>query len=147
MRLYLLLLMSLTNALPSLALAATDAALNVQVIALRNSRGHEICTIYDENGAKGFPEDGSKSLRTVIVPIRAESATCTFPGLPSGRYAIVTFHDENGNGQFDRDSLGLPLEQYGFSNSLKPKFARPTFKQAAFHYDGGDQWMTIRLAN
>jgi uncharacterized protein (DUF2141 family) len=122
-------------------------SLDVRVTDLRNSRGTEVCTLFDASQAKAFPEDSSRALRTVTVPIESATATCHFDGIAAGRYAIVTFHDENNNRQFDRDSLGLPLEQYGFSNSLRPKFARPTFKQAAFDYTGGEQWMTIRLAN
>jgi uncharacterized protein (DUF2141 family) len=121
--------------------------LHVHVVGLRNSKGYEVCTLYNSSAASGFPGDDSKSLRTVRVHIESDSATCDFAGIPAGEYAIVTFHDENANGKFDRNMLGLPLEQYGFSNSLRPMVSAPKFQDAAVQFGGGEQGVTIRLAN
>ncbi|HKV55692.1 MAG TPA: DUF2141 domain-containing protein [Candidatus Binataceae bacterium] len=123
------------------------AKLSVRVIDLRNSKGVEVCTLFGSSAANVFPDDVSAALRTVTAPVQFGAATCEFADIPQGTYAVVTFHDENNNGQFDRDSLGLPKEEYGFSNSLRPRFERPKFKEAAFEYKGGDQWLTIHIAN
>jgi uncharacterized protein (DUF2141 family) len=39
--------------------------------------------------------------------------------LDPGQYAIILFHDENGNGKLDRNALGVPTEPYGFSNNVR----------------------------
>jgi uncharacterized protein (DUF2141 family) len=136
---------SALNSIP--AGAGTPNVLHVRVIDLRNSKGTEICTLYGSAAPEAFPSDDSRALANVKAPIQFDAADCTFRNLAPGEYALVTFHDENNNGQFDRDALGLPKEEYGFSNNLKPEFEPPKFKDAAFEYKGGNQWLTIKPAN
>lgn len=126
---------------------AAKSVLHVRVINLRNSKGTEVCTLYSSDAAAAFPRDDSKAVANVKAPIQFGAADCVFKNIKPGEYAVVTFHDENNNGQFDRDSLGLPEEEYGFSNDLRPEVGPPAFKDAAFKYKGGDQWLTIKPAN
>ena len=121
--------------------------LHIRVIDLRNSEGTEICTLYGSAAPEAFPSDDTRAIANVKAPIQFDAADCAFKNVAPGEYAVVTFHDENNNGQFDRDALGLPKEEYGFSNDLKPEFGPPVFKDAAFEYKGGDQWLTIKPAN
>lgn len=53
------------------------------------------------------------------------------PDLASGEYALVVYHDENGNGRLDENFIGIPSEPLGFSNSYWPQ-GPPTFRKAAF---------------
>ena len=53
------------------------------------------------------------------------------PDLASGEYALVVYHDENGNGRLDENFLGIPSEPLGFSNRYWPQ-GPPTFSKAAF---------------
>ncbi len=50
--------------------------------------------------------------------------------LPAGEYAIAVFHDKNGNGEMDRNFIGLPKEPYGFSNNARGTFGPPKWKKA-----------------
>jgi uncharacterized protein (DUF2141 family) len=111
------------------------------VVNLRNSTGQVICTLF--NSPMAFPTDSTKALRQIAVPIKDNAAVCSFSGLAPGKYALVAFHDENSNGKFDRNWLGLPKEGYAFSNNVRPVFSPPSFKAAAFDYGGGDQWLTL----
>lgn len=52
--------------------------------------------------------------------------------LPPGVYAIACFHDENANGVFDRNFLGLPREGYAFSRNVRPFLRAPSFASASF---------------
>jgi uncharacterized protein (DUF2141 family) len=124
---------------------ATPAAgvLHVRVANLRNSTGQVICTLF--NSPAAFPSDSSKAVGQIAAPIKDDAAVCSFGGLAPGKYALVVFHDENGNGKFDRNWLGLPKEGYAFSNNVRPVFSPPSFKAAAFDYAGGDQWLTITM--
>ena len=56
--------------------------------------------------------------------------------LPHGEYAIAVFVDLNGNGKMDKNFLGIPKEQYGFSNNVMGKMAAPSFEQAKFEVKG-----------
>lgn len=127
--------------------AAAKNVLHVRVINLRNSKGSEVCTLYGSAKPEAFPSDDSKAVATAKTPVKFGAADCVFKDIKPGEYAVVTFHDENNNGKFDEDALGLPLEEYGFSNNLKPQVSPPVFKDAAFKYKGGDQWLTIEPAN
>ena len=51
--------------------------------------------------------------------------------IPGGKFALLVFHDENGNGRLDKNFIGIPKEPLGFSNRYKPK-GPPSFDRAAF---------------
>ena len=52
--------------------------------------------------------------------------------LPHGEYAISLFVDSNGNKKIDKNFLGIPKEQYGFSNNVMGRMSAPSFDQAKF---------------
>jgi uncharacterized protein (DUF2141 family) len=108
--------------------------MRVQVIGLRNDTGRVGCSLF--NDPAGFPRDRSKILRHIWAPIRNRRALCRFDGLPPGTYAVVVFHDENSNGKFDTNMLGIPKEGYGFSRDAPVRFHAPSFKSCAFGFDG-----------
>jgi uncharacterized protein (DUF2141 family) len=56
--------------------------------------------------------------------------------IPAGTYAISLFIDSNENEEFDTNFLGLPTEQYGFSNNAMGRFGPPQFEPASFILDG-----------
>lgn len=66
------------------------------------------------------------------LPARVGSVTFHFD-LPPGTYAAAAFHDANGNGKFDQNLLGWPLEGFAFSNNAHVRFFRPpSFAAASF---------------
>jgi uncharacterized protein (DUF2141 family) len=117
--------------------------LRVNLIGLRSSNGKVHCTLY--NNPDAFPDDDSKALKEAEAPIKDDSATCTFAGLPAGKYALVAFHDENDNGKFDESMLGMPEEGYAFSNNVRPTFSKPNFDECAFDYKGGNDSITLSM--
>lgn len=70
--------------------------------------------------------------------------TTTFVAVPTGLYAVVVVHDENGNGTFDNGILGVGGEAYGFSNDARPWFGWPDFEEVAVEVDG-DLLIDVRL--
>ena len=56
--------------------------------------------------------------------------------LPPGTYAIGIFHDVNLNNKMDNNFLGIPKEQYGFSNNARAFLGPPAFEVAAFELQG-----------
>ena len=64
---------------------------------------------------------------------RVENGTyeADFAAVPTGDYAVVVVHDENGNGQFDNGLFGIGGEAYGFSNGVRPMVGWPDFEDAA----------------
>ena len=56
--------------------------------------------------------------------------------LPHGEYAFTLYVDFNGNKKLDKNFLGIPKEQYGFSNNVMGRMSPPTFDQAKFAIAG-----------
>lgn len=54
------------------------------------------------------------------------------PDLPFGEYAIAVYHDKNKNGKLDTNLLGIPKENYGFSNNARGRFGPASWKEAKF---------------
>ena len=52
--------------------------------------------------------------------------------LEKGVYAISLFVDTNGNKKLDTNFVGIPNEQYGFSNNAMGLLGKPSFKNASF---------------
>ena len=66
-----------------------------------------------------------------------------YDNLPTGKYAIKTYHDANENQKFDKSVIGLPKEQYGFSNNEMGVMGPPYFSQCAFLVQGKTQHTII----
>ena len=76
---------------------------------------------------------------------RGSSASVVFSNLPPGRYAVILFHDENGNGHLDKNFWGVPVEPYGFSNDAQGLLGPPSFAEAAFTLDNRERTLPISL--
>ena len=68
----------------------------------------------------------------LVSPIVAGIARYDFLALKKKSYAIAVYHDENENDSFDQGFLGIPLEDYAFSNNAKVFLGPPIFDDAAF---------------
>jgi uncharacterized protein (DUF2141 family) len=134
-------------ALPGLSRAqdAANAGIKVEVTGFRNDKGQLGCSLW--HGPEGFPRDDSHILKHVWAPIKNAHGECVFAGpFPAGDYAVTLFHDENGNGKFDSNMIGYPLEGYGFSNNVVPQFRAPTFDQCKFQYAGnGSKQISVKM--
>lgn len=95
---------------------------------LRNLRGQIIAQIFD----KGDAFDNNKydqALSTITISASKFNGELHFSNLTPGKYAVVLFHDENSNQQFDQSNT--LIEGYAFSNNIG-KSAPAKFHQAAF---------------
>lgn len=77
------------------------------------------------------------------VPASAGFVEATFESIPPGSYAVVAYHDVNGNGQFDR-VLGIPREPYALSGQAAKKMV-PSFSDAVLPIRTGENAVVIRL--
>jgi len=55
----------------------------------------------------------------------------TFADVPAGRYAVMAYHDEDGNGRLDRFLGMIPTEGYALSNNPEVS-GPPAFDECAF---------------
>jgi uncharacterized protein (DUF2141 family) len=90
---------------------------------------------------KGGP-DPYKAAR---IKIKNGNAKSIFKSLPHDEYAIKVFHDENNNQNLDTGFLGIPLEDYGFSNNAKGAFGPPSYDAAKFIINTEKQAIHIHM--
>lgn len=65
--------------------------------------------------------------------IYEQEAPLTFAGrYCAGRYAVILFHDENSDGQLNKNKYKLPIEGIGFSANGKTFRGLPDWEAAAF---------------
>lgn len=106
--------------------------LTIHVTNIENIEGTLEIAIFNSN--ERFLEEG-QALKTISVKVKANSHTVAFKDLPKGSYAVSMYHDENADGECNRNFMGIPKEPYGFSNNFHPKFSAPTFKDCEFYLD------------
>jgi uncharacterized protein (DUF2141 family) len=113
----------------TLTSAVEAAPLTVQVEGATPGQGPVLVGI-----CSGSLDVSSCRYSQTVRPPGAEFQV-VFPDIPEGSYAIAVFQDTNGNASLDRDSRGLPLEPYGFSNGTG-RTAPPSFEAARISVTG-----------
>ena len=100
----------------------------VHVIAegVRSSAGSIAITLYPDVPSRFLAHNGSLYV-TFFKATQGTSSGCIFLPKP-GVYVIALYHDENGNGHFDRSTIGLPVEGYGFSNNPPTLLGLPSYR-------------------
>ena len=104
-----------------------DAA-SIVVVGAKDNGGVIRVAIYDS--AEGFNDPASAVLRTTLRINDGEGRTWTSVDTLPESFAVAVFQDENGNGELDRNRLGIPMERYGFSNDARGLTGPPSFDNA-----------------
>ena len=90
---------------------------------------------------KGLSREGCPyTTSTAAAPGFVETR---FQDVPPGVYAVVGYHDVNGNDEFDK-MLGVPREPYALSNKAGDMLV-PGFDDAALNIKKGDNTVIIRM--
>ena len=114
------------SASPTFAESASTIQLDVS--AFKNNRGTLICRLF--NKAANFPDGVGILTENVAIP--GPTGSCTFSDIKSGSYAVAVIHDENGNGQLDKNFVGMPTEGYGVSNNKTYALSSPKWEESTF---------------
>jgi uncharacterized protein (DUF2141 family) len=114
------------------AQAPATATLTVNVSSAKSAQGKVRVDLY--NSANGFPDKPANAFRHEVVDIDAKALTAkaVFADLPHGVYAVAVHHDENGNGEMDKNILGIPKEGHGASNNPTAPRRPPNFDEGKF---------------
>ena len=112
-----------------LCLSATGLAcaadLSVQISDIKTAEGRVMVAVY------GNAADFLKApLQAVTAAADPAGKTVVLRDLPPGEYALAVYHDANGNGKMDKNMMGIPTEDYAFSNNAIGKFGPPAFDSA-----------------
>lgn len=114
--------------LAPLVLLVVSHTLHVNVTGLHSNRGQVRVAVFST--AHGWPLDDRQALARAVLPIADLSATAHFE-VPTGTYAVVAFHDEDGDGVLEKNFVGAPIEGWGASNGASGLLG-PAFTDARF---------------
>jgi len=107
--------------------SAQAAELTVNINEINKQTGHLQVALF--LGEESYQQ--GKTKWTSKVKVNHESEKLIFSDLPDGNYAIKIFHDANDNNKMDFNMLGMPKENYGFSNNTG-RFGQPEYDEAKF---------------
>lgn len=82
---------------------------------------------------------------TASMPARGGENVIAVPGVPKGTWAVLVYQDANENGELDRNLIGIPKENYGFSRDAAGKFGPPGFDDAAIQVSDEVTVAAVRL--
>ncbi|MCA2005083.1 MAG: DUF2141 domain-containing protein [Ignavibacterium sp.] len=116
--------------------------LTVKIKGLKNNQGTVKIALC--NSAENYKNDRSP-FKAVILEINNNEVIATFDDLTIGNYAVKAFHDVNNNDDFDTNFLGIPKEDYGFSNNVKGLFGPPSWEAAKFQLNKSEQVIEINF--
>jgi uncharacterized protein (DUF2141 family) len=130
--------------LPS-AFAVSNSSLSVTINGLKNQRGQVCLSLF--SGGRGFPTSSDRAVAARCVKLENAPVTVKFENLKSGNYAIAAYHDANNDGVLNRNLLGIPTEQFGFSQNPKILTGPPKFGDCAVLVAGPQTNIQIQLLN
>ncbi|HEX8405623.1 MAG TPA: DUF2141 domain-containing protein [Duganella sp.] len=119
--------------------AASVSAANVEVhvLSVIGGRGKVNVAVCDkERFLKDCAYSGS-------APAQADETVVTIKNVPKGTWAVLAYQDENQNDKLDRNLIGIPSENYGFSRDARGKFGPPDYEEAAIEV--GDELTVAKI--
>ena len=126
--------------------AACDGAsysIDVRVHGVRSDRGNVTFVLYGDK-PQDFLVKGKKIIKQRFAANQGTVEFCVILPKP-GIYAATAYHDENGNGKFDKNRVGLPVEGFGVSNNPSTFLAPPSHDQASFVVSHGRTKVDIEI--
>ena len=119
---------------------AQQTTLDVDLTGIRHANGTVRVGLYQD--PKTFRQE-AKAFAIRELAATSGTVTVSFGALPPGRYAIMAYHDEDGNGELNRRFGVFPTEGYGLSNDPTVS-GPPAFEDSAF--DVGADPASISIA-
>ena len=106
--------------------------LNIKITGFENDKGD--CWFALDNSERVYESKDSVFIGK-ILPIINRGVSLKIDSLEYGVYAIRVFHDENSNGILDLNFLGIPMEEYGYSNNVSAWFGPPKWEKTRFLFN------------
>lgn len=117
--------------------------ITVAVSNIKSSNGViKLCLF---NRETGFPEKSNLAVKCISVKAIKGVMQVKIEGITIGNYAIAVHHDENSNGKFDTNFIGIPTETAGVSNGAKGKMGPPKYSDAVITINGNKTQFAIVL--
>lgn len=118
--------------------------ITLTIEGLRNSDGSVRLALWASED--NFLKDMDCAFRSEMSTIEGESVQFVFADLPFGEYAVSSFHDENGDGEHNKNFLGHPTEGYSISNGVRGGMSGPPdYDDACFILETEELSLTMEM--
>ncbi|CAB1060538.1 hypothetical protein D1BOALGB6SA_5304 [Olavius sp. associated proteobacterium Delta 1] len=135
--------LALLVVVPSPVFSESTGKLVVDISGFPNSDGFAMVALNNsEESYKGGENTAVAKTKSMVVDQKAQ---VIFTNLPYGWYGVSIYHDENSNGEMDKNAMGIPKEAYGFSNNAKGFFGKPAYKKVKFELNSAEKQIAIKL--
>lgn len=124
------------------AMSPADGVLRLEVKNVQEARGWIWVGVYDSEDNFLIKE---KSIVEGVQVRGIGAIQIPISGVRYGECAVAAFHDINGNGELDRNWLGIPTEPYAFSRKPPSKWRLPRFWEVAFKFAPGQDNLSVVL--
>ncbi len=104
--------------------------IRIVVSGIKHAQGLVTADLFPNN-EEGFLRGRGRLLQVRFAAKAPQTKFC-IKAPESGLFAMSAYHDQNANGDFDKNGLGLPAEPWGISNNPKVRFAPPPVTKALF---------------
>lgn len=115
---------------------AEPVLLDIEINNVRSDNGNimiGICASEDEFNEK-------KACKYGVKVKAVKGKTLKKVEVEKGKYGIIVYHDENGNGKLDKAFTGRPKEGYGFSKNVFGAFgSKPAYKKSEIEVKGNSK--------
>ena len=106
--------------------SASDLAF--EILGVNSSNGKLYIQLF--KGEKNYQQ--GKTVSASAINAKKGSVTVLFNNIEEGEYVLRFFHDENDDGEMQKNLSGMPVEGYGFSNNAKPNFGPASYNDMKF---------------
>src|SRR3954447_4145878 len=116
--------------------------LRITVEGIRSSHGTILIGLYDSletftraielSDKDGFLNDPNRFAAVALRANVAMKSAVVLTNLAPGSYAIIVFHDENGNGKLDKNALGVLLLWHSFDTAQNVRAKSIGYRNACY---------------
>ena len=125
------------------AVSESTGNLIINISGFPSSDGFAMVALHNsEESYEGGEVSAIAKTKIMVVDRKVQ---VVFTNLPYGWYGVSLYHDENGDGQMDKNAMGIPKEAYGFSNNAKGFFGKPDYKDIMFQLNSAEKQIAINL--
>ncbi|HEX8546639.1 MAG TPA: DUF2141 domain-containing protein [Cytophagaceae bacterium] len=126
-------------------LTAQSQTVDITVLVNNVKSNKGVIKVCIFNKETGFPEKINLAVRCVNASATKGKMQIKIEGITSGNYAIAVHHDENSDGKFNTNFVGMPTEASGSSNGAKGKMGPPKYSDAVIAINNNKTQFTIVL--
>lgn len=119
-----------------------EGDLRLRVTNIQHPQGTIWVGVYDSE--ENFLIKEKAILKGVEVDITG-TIDITVGQVKFGQCAVAIMHDVNGNGEMDRNWIGIPVEPYAFSRKPRSKWRLPRFREVVFDFNPQHNRLSIEL--